>query len=398
VRLALIGFALATSTGSKAAQSSDEPSPGADGGQPFFTPVVQSVLSAPRWFDGDDGLTHLHYELLLTNGVAVSVTVASLEVLNERGDRIAELSGDRLKAAMSSLADRSVATAELPPSTVGVVWIDLAFADRHTLPDAVEHRLTVTLPPDLPVPSTITYTGARAPLAPRAARVIGPPLPGGRWVAIVGAHRRGLLPVGGGLHNGQRFAIDFSALLDAAGRTHVGDADQNTSYFNYGQPVLAVAAGTVVEAVDRYPDQIPNHNVPVGLEAADGNHVIIAVDEGIFAGYAHLKPGSVRVHRGQRVRRGQILGLLGNSGNTSGPHLHFQLMNRPSLLKADGLPFTLDRFELDGRVPSLEIFLKADQGGTPVPIDRSEAGERQHRGLTGLEVLTFTGRGANPIP
>jgi len=136
-------------------------------------------------------------------------------------------------------------------------------------------------------------------------------------VAIVGAHRRGLLPVSGGFHNGQRFAIDFSARLDAAGRTHVGDADQNTSYFNYGQPLLAVATGTVVEAVDRYPDQIPNHNVPVSWEA-DGNHVIIALDEGIFAGYAHLKPGSVRVHRGQRVRRGQVLGLLGNSGNTTG--------------------------------------------------------------------------------
>ena len=69
-------------------------------------------------------------------------------------------------------------------------------------------------------------------------------------MAVVGPHRRALQAVNGGLHLGQRYAIDFSARLDAAGRTHVGDADRNESYLNYGQPVVAVGDATVVEAVD----------------------------------------------------------------------------------------------------------------------------------------------------
>ncbi len=95
---------------------------------------------------------------------------------------------------------------------------------------------------------------------------------------------------------------------------------------------------------------------------------------------------------GQRVRTGQILGNLGNSGESGGPHLHFQLMNRPSILDSDGMPFQLDRFRLDGFTSSLDAFLGADLTGAAVPVDAD--GRRMHRyeGLTGLEVLTFPGQ------
>ena len=223
----------------------------------------------------------------------------------------------------------------------------MTFGSKKALPRSVEHRLTVQLPPELSVPPVITERSASTHVTRRAA-TIAPPLRGPRWVAVVGPHRRSLQPVNGGLHLGQRFAIDFAARLDAEDRSHQC-ADQNASYFNYGEPVLAVSAGRVVEVVDRYPDQIPNDPEPVELAAADGNHVIIRLGEGVFAGYAHLKPGGVRVS-GQRVRPGQVIGKLGNSGNTTGPHLHFQLMNRPSLLD-DGLPFVLERFSLEVAFP-----------------------------------------------
>jgi len=352
--------------------------------------VIESVLSPPRWFEGDDGRVHLAYELLLTNVSSVSVQVASLEVLGGGGARIARLSGQRLTAAMG-WPGASGPTTELGPFSVGVAWLDLTFANAHALPRRVQHRLTVNLPPGLGVPSVITDTGASVAIARHTATVIAPPLRGGRWALVSSVHRRSLLPVNGSLHNAQRFAVDFSARLDTSGRTHVGSADRNASYFNYGQPVVAVGAGTVVAAVDRYPDQIPNHNVPVSAEAADGNHVIIKLAPGVFAGYAHLKPGSVRVHLGERVHSGQVLALLGNSGNTTGPHLHFQLMTRPSLLDADGLPFVVDRFRLDGRVPSLQALIDADLAGTPVPIDRSVAGTHRHQGFTDLDVATFPG-------
>lgn len=359
-----------------------------------LTPVIQSVLSEPRWYPGDDGRVHLQYELMLTNTVPLPVKVTEVEVDGD-GRPIAVLSGDTLQAAMSPLGSETGTTPELPASTVGIVWMDLSFPSPRQIPKQVSHRLTVDVGPGLLVGPTITDTGARAEVSTQPAVSIAPPLRGGRWVAVggpMGPHRRALQAVNGHLRLGQRFAVDFAALLDDQGRTHVGDPDANASYFNYGQPVLAVGAGTVVEAVDGLSDQIPNQNAPVPLADAGGNEVILKLDTGIFVGYGHLKPGSVRVEVGDKVGSGDVLGELGNSGNSTGPHLHLQLMTDPSFLDADGLPFVTSAFRLDGSVPSLDALLEADKAGTPMPIDAALAGDRHQQGITGLDVVTFPRR------
>jgi Peptidase family M23 len=389
--LLIAASGLAAVAGSRAAEASSK----AEATSSSLTPVIQRVLSTPRWYHADDNRFHLEYELELTNGLPRTVNVTSLQVRSAAGHGIETLSGRRLKAAMSLLATPSEPTTKLPPSTVGVVWLDLSFAHRHQIPRRIEHRLTVDVGPGLPIGPVVTRTGGRARVSSKPAIEIGPPLRGGPWVAVVGAHRRSLQPVNGAFHNGQRFAIDWAALLDAKDRTHTGNPNRDRSYFNYGQPVLAVGTGKVVQAVDRYPDQVPHHEVPVPVAAADGNHVILKLGKGVFAAYAHLVRGSVRVHRGERVREGQVIGRLGNSGNTSGPHLHFQLMTRPSVLDADGLPFVLDRFRLDGRVPSLAALSAADAAPPPVPpvpIDRSAHGSFRDRGLTDLDVVTLPDR------
>ena len=149
----------------------------------------------------------------------------------------------------------------------------------------------------------------------------------------------------------------------------------------------------VVQAVDGLPELIPGETFSGGLAQADGNHVILKLGPGTFAGYAHLVPGSVRVRAGDHVRRGQVLGLLGSSGNSSGPHLHFQLMNRPSLLDADGLPFVLRRFELQGDFGSVDALVEADATGATLAIDRSDAGPRRRVGLVGFPVVDLPRRG-----
>lgn len=360
-----------------------------------LTPVVQKVHSEPRWYHGDDGRFHLKYEVLLTNAVPLPVTISSIEVRRGNGVQVASLTGERLKATVSLLGSPEVPTNVLPAASVGVAWIDLSFRHRNRIPRKIKHRLTIDLGPGLPVGPIITSTGAAARVEPRKAIEVGPPLRGGRWVAIIGAHRRAMQPINGALHDGQRFAIDFGALLDDGDRTHVGDPDLNASFFNYGQPVMAVEPAKVVAAVDRYPDQRPPPNkVPVPVSAFNGNHVILRLAKGVFAFYAHLRPGSVRVQSGDKVRKGQVLGKLGNSGNSSGPHLHFQLMDRPSSLDSDGLPFVIDRFRLSGRVPSLPDLLEPDLAEPPVPpvpIDPSAHGPVRDRGLTDLDVVTFPG-------
>ncbi|MEZ5120820.1 MAG: M23 family metallopeptidase [Solirubrobacterales bacterium] len=180
--------------------------------------------------------------------------------------------------------------------------------------------------------------------------------------------------------------------MDAQRRFLVGDPGENGSWTFYGKPVLAVANARVVAVADRFPDQVPNAPRPVTLEEADGNFVILALGHGRYAFYAHLRPGSVRVQRGDRVRRGQIISELGNSGSSTGPHLHFQVMDRPSALASDGLPYVFSRFTLTGRIPPLDDALMATvEAGQPVLVDRTGHGPRRAELPLGRDVVSFGG-------
>jgi Peptidase family M23 len=362
-----------------------------------YTPLVMSVFAPPRWFKGVDGRFHLVYELTLTNGFAVPVSVRSVSVIDAtRRVTLQRLSGARLHASMSLLSLPNDATTTVPASGVGVVWIEVIVGSRRSLPSAIMHSLTVAVPPGLPVPSTITDRGGFARVDLRPPVILGPPLLGAGWIALGsccdGPHRRSIQPIDGKLYLGQRFAIDWNG-MDAQRRFVVGNPDLNASWVFYGKPVLAVADAKVVAAVDRFPDQIPNHQRQVTLEQADGNDVILSLGSGRYAFYAHLKPGSIRVHRGDRVRRGQVIARLGNSGASSGPHLHFQVMDRPSALASDGLPFVFRRLRFDGQIPPLNASLVTTiNSGRPVPVDRAGSGRRIDEFPLGRDVVSFADR------
>jgi murein DD-endopeptidase MepM/ murein hydrolase activator NlpD len=84
------------------------------------------------------------------------------------------------------------------------------------------------------------------------------------------------------------------------------------------------------------------------IEDTVGNHVIIKVSDGVYLLYAHMKPGSIVVHVGQRVKVGQQIGLIGTTGNSTTPHLHFQVLTTPTFFPADSTPYVFDKFELVG--------------------------------------------------
>jgi murein DD-endopeptidase MepM/ murein hydrolase activator NlpD len=118
--------------------------------------------------------------------------------------------------------------------------------------------------------------------------------------------------------------------------------------------------------------------------------VILDLGRGRFAFYAHLKPGSVRVRRGDLVRAGDVVGMLGNSGSSTGPHLHFHVMNRPSALAADGLPYVFDRFRTTGQMPPLDDnLMRTVNAGEPVPIDTAGAGPHRRELPLGRDVVAF---------
>lgn len=132
----------------------------------------------------------------------------------------------------------------------------------------------------------------------------------------------------------QRRALDI-VITDKEGKSHKGDGKKNTDYYCYGKELLAPAPGTVVLLIDGVPDNAPgsmNHFM------ATGNCVMIQHTANEFSVIAHLQPHSAKVKLGDKVQTGQVLGLCGNSGNSSEPHLHFHIQD--SQVFQDGLGVT----------------------------------------------------------
>jgi murein DD-endopeptidase MepM/ murein hydrolase activator NlpD len=219
------------------------------------------------------------------------------------------------------------------------------------------------------------------PVAQRDPIILTPPLRGDGWVdgngccKQIGPHRGFFSAIDGALWPAEEFAIDF-VRINAQGVGFTGDPNNVKSYFYYGDGVFAAGAGTVTEVVSDLPDQIPNNPSIVTTEdTAAGNHVIIDMGEGRYALYAHLQPNSPTVQVGDSVYQGQRLGLLGNSGNTTAPHLHFEIMDRPNALKAHGLPFVFDNMRLEGEFAgSMDQFGNQYFVGIPLKLDRSHNG------------------------
>ena len=358
-----------------------------------FTPLIEAVQSPPRWFTGSDGRTRLAYELHLPNAMTLPATVSAVEARDpSSGATLIRLTGPSLLAAMSLPTSPDTPSVVLPPSTVGVVWLDISLANKADVPAFVMHQMEIAAVPGVPA-SSLSFQGARVAVDRRPPVVVGPPLTGPGWPALGsccdGPHRRALMPIAGRSYLGQRFAIDVNQ-LDAQNRPGVGDPKLPASFPTFGQPVLAVADARVVVAVDRYKDlKVDEPREDMTNETEGGNRVVLDLGNGRFAGYGHLQAGSVAVKPGQRVRRGQQIAKAGSSGTDGGPHLHFQVMDRPSLLLADGLPFAFDSFVLTGQGPPLAQAVKYYETLEPMPINTTNAGPRRHAFPLASEVLEF---------
>jgi Peptidase family M23 len=142
----------------------------------------------------------------------------------------------------------------------------------------------------------------------------------------------------------QRFAYDI--MVRKNGSSHDGDGSRAEQYYCWGRPILAPAAGAVVEAVDSLPDMTPGEMNP---RQPLGNHVILDHGDGEYSFLAHMQKGSVRVHDGEKVTSSTVLGGCGNSGNTSEPHLHYHLQDSPVFGQGAGMPAQFVDYIADGK-------------------------------------------------
>ena len=314
-----------------------------------IAPIDVSVLSTPVLFKAG-GRWNLAYELRVASLEDVGdVTITSIQELNPAGKTLVEYSGETLKASIDP--DAAIGL-KLGPRTFTTVFMWLSASSRDEIPPALSHRVTLK---DSDETDTLTTETLPVAVEENPVMVIGPPIQGDDWVAFNGpsnssVHRRAILPLQGRSFISQRFAIDWVQVYPD-GELFREDKLQNKNYRAYGQPVLAVADGTVTELKDGIPENTPSPTeraVEMTPDSMAGNHIIEKIGDGAYATYAHMQPGSLRVKLGGHVKKGQTLGLVGNSGNSTGPHLHFQICDANSVFACQGLPYAFSSFESVG--------------------------------------------------
>src|SRR5436305_11243490 len=328
-----------------------------------FTPVIASTLSPETHaVRGTDDVYHIIYELQLTNTRPLPATVRSIDVLEapNASKLITSFSGSDIVKRMRTLAPAPATDAKIGPNEVRLFYIELAFKEAADIPHALEHRLHLlaAASPGPGEPKSLDYVVAHLKIAQDKPVVIGAPLAGAGWVAGNGCcnpeiiHRGSVLSVNGALYDAQRFAIDWMR-VDEQGRLVHDDLSDVHNYTCYGADVLAVADGKVVSMLndldDQKPGKLPDPDT-VSVDTVNGNHVILDIGGGYFAFYAHLQKKSVTVRIGDQVKKGAVLGKLGNSANSSGPHLDFHIMKGPCDPVSESVPNVLEFLYSGGQI------------------------------------------------
>ena len=304
------------------------------------------------------GKASLVYELHLTNEAQETLTIQRIEVIDGQRRVLADLAGNELTAAIGR-ADRAKGDerVRMAPGMTAVAYLSVPLADTGTA--HLRHRVVYAGNAG----SALIVEGGNVAPGSHTSLPLGPPLRGGPWLAIYDAgwergHRRVLYTTDGSVKVPGRFAIDW-ILLGPHGGFAKDKGELPRQWFGYAADVLAVADATVASTGEGIAEPATlaegaAHKVP--LENAAGNYVALDLGDGRYAFYEHLKPGSIRVKAGQHVHRGEVIGQLGFTGESTGPHLHFHVSDADAPLAAEGLPYALKSLRVLGAYVSIEDF------------------------------------------
>jgi murein DD-endopeptidase MepM/ murein hydrolase activator NlpD len=333
-----------------------------------------------------EGSYHLLYELILTNFDARDVRLDAIDVHAEsRADAVlASFDG----AALESMIHRASEHRVLTSGSYCVVFLWVEIPEGDPLPDRISHTLTFWGATGAGVGPLILEIPA-IEIDPSTQRVIAPPLRGEHWYAHAGPanvshHRNTLAPLNGILTMDQRFATDWMHLKptnDYSGRELYAVDWEGT----FGSEIHAVADGVVVNVVDGLPndmafrqgftdegnDEYRAWHEPLGSITWDtigGNLVTIRMTDGSYAWYEHIQPGTIRVKEGDTVAQGQVLGLVGSSGNAGAPHLHFEITDSPTKGHGNGLPYVFESYTLHERFEPMASWDEV-VGSTPEELE-----------------------------
>ncbi len=308
------------------------------------------------------GTPRLVYEMRISNYVPLAYVLDSIDV--SASAKTFTYSGDTLRSMVRFFGEQALIAPNLrfEPGRSAVIYFMLEFDHRDTVPRTLRHTLHFTAPDG----SHHALEAQPLTVTQRAPTVVAAPLRGRDWLAgdsvhnsPDAAHRRTILLLGGQPWLAQRYAIDWVRyrVVNGTATTWSGPEDQNRSYFCYDAPIYSVADGTVVDVMDGIAENTPHsgkYAVDINFINAGGNHVVVDIGGNRYTFYAHMRPGSVKVKMGERVKTRQILGHVGNTGSSTEPHLHMHIVDHPSFLAGHGVPYEFASFSASGSPEMIE--------------------------------------------
>jgi murein DD-endopeptidase MepM/ murein hydrolase activator NlpD len=314
-----------------------------------------------------DGRLRLVYELHITNYAPWPVDIMRLDVLGAAEKPMISYDPQALSKMvvpaeniMVPSVDTLANARSIEVGHSAVVFVEVGLDSGMQAPPKLGHRFSFSYLTRNGNRSFKTLLGPAVSLVSTPLPVLQAPLRGNNWVAFNSfsshSHRRSFNPVDGRMRIAERYAIDWMS-LGPDGREFHNDTKSNTNFYCYGADVLAVANARVSALVDSFSDNEGSSargDRAITLDNIVGNYLILDLGHGRFALYAHLQKGSMNVRLGDTVKAGQVLALLGNSGNSDAPHLHFQMMDTNSPMGAEGLPYAFEGFTQIGVIKSAE--------------------------------------------
>lgn len=313
-------------------------------------PAVEMHVGSPPRLAKVAGQQRLLYELHVTNLSDAPMQLVALDVSDADGKHLLHLQ----QASLDSHTTMGSGHDVLAKGAHAAMYLTVDIGATATT--AIQHRLTVKQGGD---PSVIT--GPRVPIVTPNGPVLASPLKGGPWVAVYSdewprGHRRVFFETHGQARLPGRFAIDWMK-VDAQGKILRDKSGLAASSLSYGAEVLAVADARVVAARGGITEavRISDNKAHPHPDAA-GNYISLALGGGQFATYEHLRPGSLKVAEGDHVSAGQVIAEVGFTGDSTEPHLHFHVSDSPRPLEGEGMPYSLSRVSVIGRVVSWDDF------------------------------------------
>ena len=367
-------------------------------------PLKIETAIEPQPVKGDDGKFYVVYNLFLTNWAFDDLVLKSVEAFDESSKKVLMRYDEndlqnlyRFRSIMPTPSPLKISgytdLRRIGSGRTAVLFFWIPIEKKESISAKIKHRFVFEPNPLVKLLSQpahhpadeISFEATQVLVRGATPIVIGAPLRGGNWRCLgVGydtVHQY-LETLDGKTTIAQRFAIDFSKVDDKGDvlPSPFPDDINNEMFYGYGAEVLAVADGIVSYVKDGVPENKPlisgqtNPPIPLTRETFPGNQIGINLGNNRYAWYAHLQPNKILVKVGDKVRKGQVIARLGDSGNAAGPHLHFHISDASDLNGSEAMPFVFDSFDLlsrTGESKNKPVSAAAQKHKLEIPLDGS---------------------------